>query len=53
MKLHRMKKWLLTLSAGAIMLQAPTCAETATIVTGWASTITAGSALYLAWEILR
>ncbi len=52
MRRHNLKKLAFLLATGSIILQAPACTDVATVVTGWASAITAGSAVYLVYEIL-
>ncbi len=48
------KKWaLLTMGCGVLLQAAPTCVQVAQVVTGWATAITAGSAVILVREILR
>jgi hypothetical protein len=48
------KKWaVLAAGCGVLLQAAPTCVQVAQVVTGWATAITAGSALVLVREILR
>ncbi|MBN2448126.1 MAG: hypothetical protein JXO22_15460 [Phycisphaerae bacterium] len=46
------KRWALALMSGAVLLQVPTCTEVATIASGWANVLTAGSVIYLVYEII-
>lgn len=52
MRKAKLMKWAMVLASGATLLQAPTCTDVATVATGWASVVTAGSVLFLVREIL-
>lgn len=53
MKINRFKVWLMTITTAGMLLQAPTCNETANTITAIATTVTAGAAVFLANEILN
>jgi hypothetical protein len=53
MKINRFKVWLMTITTAGLLLQSPTCTETANTVTAIATTVTAGAAVFLANEILN
>lgn len=52
-KRYKLKKAMLLLSSGAVMFSAASCAQTATIATGFFSSITAGGVLLLISRILN
>ena len=47
------KKWTLFVTGCGMLLQVATCSQAAQIVTGWATAITAGSAVVLVHKILK
>jgi hypothetical protein len=53
MRKRQWKTWLVMISSGSVMFQAPGCAETAMVATGWFSAITASSVVYLVSRILN
>ena len=53
MRKRQWKSWLVMVASGSVMFQAPGCAESAVIATGWFSAITAGSVVYLVGQILN
>jgi hypothetical protein len=50
--LHKWKRTLLLLTSGAMLLQAPGCAETAVVVTSIATTVSAAGVVYIVARIL-
>lgn len=53
MRKYFWKHLTLAVATGGMLMQAPGCAEAATIVTGFASTVTAGGVLYLVFRVLE
>jgi hypothetical protein len=45
-------KWAAVIASGAMLLQAASCAETASVVTGIATTVTAGGVIYIITRIM-
>ncbi len=45
------KKLALAMLSGAVMFQAPACAEAALAVTTLSSVVTAGGVMYLVWRV--
>ena len=53
MKRYRWKAWLALVASGSVMFQAPTCAETAAVVTSVATVATAGGVIYLVTQVIN
>jgi hypothetical protein len=52
MLIRNWQKWAAVLACGAALLQVPSCTDAATVVTGIASTITAGGVIYIIARIM-
>lgn len=46
-------RWASLLAVGAVLLQTPSCVETATVVTSIAQVITAGGVMYIVTRVLE
>ncbi|MCH7871134.1 MAG: hypothetical protein IID33_05485 [Planctomycetes bacterium] len=53
MRKRQWKTWLIMISSGSVMFQAPGCAESALVATSFFSAITAGSVFVLVSRILN
>lgn len=52
MKRFRWKSFAALLASGSVLFQAPSCVETAAVVTSAASVASAGGILYLVYQII-
>ncbi len=53
MRKRQWKTWLVMISSGSLMFQAPGCAESAAVATSFFSAITASSVVYLVSRIIN
>ncbi len=53
MRKNALLKWAALLAGGAMLLQVPSCAETATIIGSYAQVVTAGGVIYLIARVLE
>lgn len=53
MLIRNWHKWAAVIACGATLLQVPTCTDAATVVTGIATSITAGGVIYIITRIME
>lgn len=53
MRKRQWKTWLVMISSGSLMFQAPGCVESAAVATSFFSALTASSVLYLVSRIVN